>query len=102
MIISLSGVPFSASSIRAQIYPEEDEHESMTNAIRPKAKFLSIIGSYGWGGKTVETLSGMIPNLKVDVLEPVLAKGVPTEKDLRALDNLGETIAKKHEEHGIK
>lgn len=74
----------------------------LANAIRPKAKFLSIIGSYGWGGKTVETLSGMIPNLKVEVLEPVLAKGVPTEKDFRALDNLAETIAKKHQEHGIK
>jgi len=74
----------------------------LANAIRPKAKFLSIIGSYGWGGKTVETLSGMIPNLKVEVLEPVLAKGLPTEKDFKALDNLAETIAKKHEEHGIK
>jgi flavorubredoxin len=74
----------------------------LANAIRPKAKFLSIIGSYGWGGKTVETLSRMIPSLKVEVLEPVLAKGLPTEKDFKALDNLAETIAKKHEEHGIK
>jgi hydroxylamine reductase len=39
----------------------------LANALRPKAKFLSIIGSYGWGGKTVETLAGMIPNLKVEV-----------------------------------
>ncbi len=74
----------------------------LANAIRPKAKFLSIIGSYGWGGKTVETLSGMIPNLKVEVLEPVIAKGLPKEKDFEALDKLAETIAKKHEEHGIK
>jgi flavorubredoxin len=25
----------------------------LANALRPKTKFLSIIGSYGWGGKTV-------------------------------------------------
>jgi flavorubredoxin len=74
----------------------------LANAIRPKAKFLSIIGSYGWGGKTVETLSGMVPNLKVEVLEPVLAKGLPTEKDFKALDNLAQTIAKMHKEHSIK
>jgi len=74
----------------------------LANAIRPKAKFLSIIGSYGWGGKTVETLSGMIPNLKVEVIEPVLAKGLPTEKDFKALDNLAETIARKHKEYSIK
>ena len=40
----------------------------LANALRPKAEFLSIIGSYGWGGKTVEILAGMIPNLKVEVI----------------------------------
>jgi len=74
----------------------------LANALRPKAKFLSIIGSYGWGGKTVEILAGMIPNLKVEVIEPVLAKGLPSENDLKALENLAETIATKHKEHGME
>ncbi len=74
----------------------------LANVLRPKAKFLSIIGSYGWGGKTVEILAGMIPNLKVEVIEPVLAKGVPSEADFKALEKLAETIARKHREHGLK
>lgn len=74
----------------------------LANALRPKAKFLSIIGSYGWGGKTVEILSGMIPNLKVEVIEPVLAKGLPSEAAFKALENLAETIAAKHKENGFK
>jgi len=74
----------------------------LANALRPKAKFLSIIGSYGWGGKTVDVLAGMIRNLKVEVIEPVLAKGLPSENDLKALENLAETIATKHKEHGIE
>ena len=74
----------------------------LANALRPKAKFLSIIGSYGWGGKTVEILAGMIPNLKVEVLEPVLAKGLPSEATFKALENLAETIAMKHKELGFK
>jgi flavorubredoxin len=73
----------------------------LANALRPKAKFLSIIGSYGWGGKTVETLAGMIPNLKVEVLEPVLCKGVPSETDFKALDRLAGTIAQKHKENDL-
>jgi flavorubredoxin len=73
----------------------------LANALRPKTKFLSIIGSYGWGGKTVETLAGMIPNLKVEVLAPVLCKGVPSEVDLKALDALAAAIAGKHREHGF-
>lgn len=71
----------------------------LANALRPKVKFLSIIGSYGWGGKTVEVLAGMIPNLKVEVLNPVLCKGLPSESDLRALDDLAAAIAAKHKEH---
>ena len=70
----------------------------LANALRPTTKFLSIIGSYGWGGKTVETLAGMIPNLKVEVLEPVLCKGLPSQDDFAALERLAESITKKHSE----
>ena len=73
----------------------------LANALRPKVKFVSIIGSYGWGSKAVEQLSGMIPNLKVEVLNPVISKGFPKESDFSALDSLANTIAEKHEEHGF-
>ncbi len=73
----------------------------LANALRPKTKFISIIGSYGWGGKTVEILAGMVSNLKVEVIEPVLCKGVPSEKDLKALDDLAAAIAEKHKEHNF-
>jgi len=56
----------------------------LANALRPKLRFASIIGSYGWGGKAVEQLAAMIPNLKVEILEPVLSKGVPREADFKA------------------
>jgi len=73
----------------------------LTNALRPKLKFAGIIGSYGWGGKTVEQIKGLLSNLKVELLEPVLIKGLPQIEDLKLLDNLAETIYKKHKEAGI-
>jgi len=73
----------------------------LANALRPRLQFISIIGSYGWGSKAVEQLKGMIPNLKVEVLDPVISKGFPKEADFKALDNLAETIAQKHKEHGF-
>ena len=73
----------------------------LANALRPKLQFVSIIGSYGWGSKAVEQLSGMIPNLKVEVLAPVISKGFPKEADFKALDNLANSIAQKHKEHGF-
>ncbi len=71
----------------------------LANALRPKAKFISIVGSYGWGGKTVEMLAGMIPNLKAEVIDPVLCKGIPSASDFKALDDLAAEIAQKHKEH---
>ena len=41
-------------------------------------------GSYGWGSKAVEQLTGMIPNLKAEVLAPVISKGFPREEDYLA------------------
>jgi len=73
----------------------------LANALRPGTKFLSIIGSYGWGGRTVKILSGLIPNLKVEVIDPVLVKGAPKADDFKALENLAETIAAKHKEEGL-
>ena len=73
----------------------------LANALRPKTRFASIIGSYGWGGKTVEQLAAMLPNLKVETIEPVLTKGFPKDADFAALDALADKILAKHKGIGI-
>ncbi|MFA5308814.1 MAG: FprA family A-type flavoprotein [Dehalococcoidales bacterium] len=73
----------------------------LANALRPKAKFASIIGSYGWGTRVVEATAAMIPNLKVEIIPPIIIKGYPKEADFQALDKLAETIAGKHKEAGL-
>ncbi|MBN1483861.1 MAG: FprA family A-type flavoprotein, partial [Chloroflexia bacterium] len=73
----------------------------LANALRPKLKYASIVGSYGWSSKAIEQIAGLIPNLQVEILEPVLCKGYPREDDLAALDRLAESIAEKHRESGL-
>jgi flavorubredoxin len=73
----------------------------LANALRPNIKFATVIGSYGWGGKTVETIAGMLSNLKIEVLPPVLCKGIPKEADYTALENLATTIAQKHKDNNF-
>jgi flavorubredoxin len=68
----------------------------VANALKPKARFASIIGSYGWGTKAKEQIIGMIPNLKVELLEPVIIKGLPRKEDFQSLDRLAAAIAEKH------
>ncbi len=73
----------------------------LANALKPGLKFASIIGSYGWGTKVVETLAGMIPNLKVEIIPPVIIKGYPKEADFEALDKLADAIVDKHKAAGL-
>jgi flavorubredoxin len=73
----------------------------LVNALRPKLKFASIIGSYGWGGRMVEHITGGVNNLKVELIEPVVAKGHPKEEDFKALDRLADEIVKRHKEKKI-
>lgn len=70
----------------------------LANALRPKTKFASIIGSYGWASKVVEKIGEMIPNLKVELLEPVMVKGYPKVEDFNRLDILADKILERHKE----
>lgn len=100
-LIDAATVVIGAPTVLAGPHPLAAYAAFLANALRPKARFVSIVGSYGWGGKTVEVLAGMIPNLKAEVLPPVLCKGLPREADLEALDGLAEAIAGKHAELGL-
>ncbi len=73
----------------------------LANALRPKTRFISIIGSYGWGGKFVEQLKGLLGNLRAEVLEPVIARGHPKKEDFRKLEALVDTIVEKHKNSGL-
>ncbi len=73
----------------------------LANALRPKMRFASIIGSYGWGGRTTNIIAEMLSNLKVEIIEPVIIKGYPKNEDFKALDNLAETVLRKHRENNI-
>lgn len=73
----------------------------LTNVLHPKLKFASVIGSYGWGGKMLEQITAMLPNLKLELIPPVVVKGYPKEEDYKALDRLAENILSKHKENHL-
>jgi flavorubredoxin len=100
-LVDASTVVLASPTVLGGVHPVIAQAAFLANALRPKLKFASIIGSYGWGGRMVENLLASLSNLKVELLAPVLAKGCPDEKDLQALDDLAEAIAAKHREIGV-
>jgi flavorubredoxin len=73
----------------------------LANSLKPKLAFASIIGSYGWATRAVEELAALIPDIKAEILPPVMVKGRPTEEQLREVDTLAETIVARHRAAGL-
>ncbi len=96
-LVHAGTVVLGTSTILGGPHPLAANAAFLANALRPRTKYFTVIGSYGWGGKTVETLAGMMPKLKAVLLEPVMAKGKPRAADFAALDALADTIVEKHQ-----
>jgi flavorubredoxin len=96
-LVDAATIVLGAPTIHVGPHPAVAYAAYLANALRPKARFASIVGSFGWNSKAVEQIAALIPNLKVELLEPVLCQGVPKPGDLEALDRLAAEIARRHE-----
>ncbi len=73
----------------------------LANALKPKLKFASIIGSYGWGSRMVPQVKGFLSGLKLDYIEPMEIKGEPGSADLDAIDGIAREIRERHIDAGV-
>ncbi|SFM58833.1 FprA family A-type flavoprotein [Thermodesulforhabdus norvegica] len=73
----------------------------VANALRPPTRFIGIIGSYGWGGKTVETLRALLSNMRAEFFDPILVQGKPKAGHRDEISRLAELIRKKHISAGL-
>ncbi len=95
-LVDAATIVIGSSTVLTQPHPAAAYAAYVANLLRPKARFATVVGSLGWGGKNVETLKSLLGNLKAEFLPPVEVKGLPTEQDLKAIDALAESIAAKH------
>jgi flavorubredoxin len=100
-LVDAATVVIAAPTVLVGPHPQAVYAAYLTNALRPKTRFAGVIGSYGWGSKMLDTIKGMLPNLKVQLLTPVVIKGYPKSEDLSALDKLADEILEKHRQAGI-
>jgi flavorubredoxin len=100
-LVDAATIVLGSPTVLTAAHPKVAYAAILANILRPKTKFASIIGSFGWGGRMVEQITGLISNLKVEILEPVIAKGYPKDEDFTALDELADKILAKHKELNI-
>ncbi len=97
-LVDAATVVIASPTLLAGPHPSVFYASYLFKILRPKTKFLSIIGSYAWGTNMVKLLSEMVPSRDIEVLEPIVIKGYPKESDFVLLDNLAEKIYIKHKE----
>jgi len=100
-LVDAATLVVAAPTVHVGPHPAVASAAFLANALRPKVRFASIMGSFGWSSRMVEAIQGMIPNLKVEVLAPVIARGLPKQADLEAVDALGDAIVEKHRSIGL-
>ena len=95
-LVDAATIVIASPTVLTGAHPQIVSAVYLANALRPKLRYASVIGSYGWGGKMLENISAMIGNLKVEILSPVIVKGYPKAEDYNSLIKLAGEIAEKH------
>jgi flavorubredoxin len=94
-LVDASTVVFASPAVLAGPHPSIVSAAYLMNALRPKTKMASVIGSFGWGGLIISNrIKELLPGLKnqLHFFDPVLIKGRPKQADFEALDRLAEEI----------
>lgn len=100
-LVDAATMVIASPTVLVGLHPNVVPAVYLANALRPKLKFASLIGSYGWGGRMVEQIKEMLTNLKVEIIEPVIVRGRSEKEDLKKLDGLADEILRRHKECNI-
>jgi flavorubredoxin len=96
LLVDAATLVLGSPTVLTGLHPKAASAAYLANLLKPSTRNLSMIGSFGWGGKAVEQLTSMISNIKAEIIPPVLCKGFPKAADFEALDRLADAIAQKH------
>lgn len=100
-MVDAATIVIGCGTVLAGPHPKAVYACALANALRPKTRFASIIGSYGWSSRVTDQISALLPNLKVQMLEPLLVKGAAREEDFLAVERLADRILEAHKSLGI-
>ena len=89
------------SMVVAGPHPASVNIAYVASILKPKAKFASFVGSYGWGGNLFGILGDILGKLRLDVIEPIQVKGKLKNDDYKKLDEMVNSIVEKHKSVGL-
>ena len=95
-LVDAKTIVLGCSMVLANPHPAAYNAAYLLSLIKPKAKNISILASYGWGGKLIEPLCELLASLKANIIEPVYVKGCLKEDDYKLLDEFANKVIEAH------
>lgn len=85
---------FGVPTLLNEAHPVITMAANVARMLKPKASHAVIVGSYGWGGRVIESVVNSLEGLQLEFFDPVLIKGLAREKDFEEISTLVESIKK--------
>jgi flavorubredoxin len=95
-LVDAASVVFGSPNVLNGMHPKVVYAAYLANALRIKARFATVIGSFAWSARMEDQLKGLLSGLKLEFLDAVTATGHPRDNNFSALDGLADTIAERH------
>ena len=95
-LVDAKSIILGCSMVLASPHPAAFNAAYLISVMKPKAKNMSILASFGWGGKLTEPIVDMLSKLKVNFVEPVMIKGNLKEDDYKLLDEFADKFVTLH------
>ncbi len=95
-LVDAATVIFGSPVVLGGIHPQAVYVAYLANMLRPKLKYVSFVGSHGWGGKMLKQYQELLSNVKAEIIDPVFVRGVPKEANVEELETFVQTIIEKH------
>jgi flavorubredoxin len=94
-LVDTSAIVIGAPTVLNGPHPQAILITELIRAIKPRAKLVSVFGSYGWGGGSVKALKDRFLQSGFEVLETLDIRGPPKKEDLEKAVALGKHVAQR-------
>jgi len=70
----------------------------LVKALKPPAKYIAALSSFGWGGGAIKHVQEVLGQTKMEIVGAMEINGPPSEDDIIKIVELGKTLAEKIKE----
>jgi flavorubredoxin len=96
-MVDAATIVFGTPTVLMSAHPNVMYAVHLASLLKPKARHIGIIGSFGWGGRVVDQIhTALAGPTGAELLEPILTRGTPDAQTRAALETLAATIAERH------